>query len=122
MKGCPPFVFIVELFDMVSASVRSTLIIKINHWRYLMVHGFEHQTEEIQIKQGRWLRTTTPSLVVSDKNLMVEDFIHIKRVDPCLNAKGKEVIEGNKKVDINSGDVTTYLNAVWELTISSNLN
>ena len=52
MRGCPPFVFIVELLDTVSVFVRSTLIIKINHWRYLMVHGFEHQTEEIQIKQG----------------------------------------------------------------------
>ena len=70
----------------------------------------------------RWLRDNAPAPVGSNKNPMVEDFMHIEKVDSYFQAKGKEVRADKKEVGDNSGADKASLTTGRELRIASNLN
>ena len=54
--------------------------------------------------------------------VVVEDLMHVEKLESCLQAKGKEVGEANMKVGGKNGDDNASLNDGHELRITSNSN
>ena len=69
----------------------------------------------------RWLRQEAPATVEADTSMTV-DRMHIERVDPCLQAKGKEISESRKVAADNCGSVDSILKEGREIRIGVNSN